>query len=65
MQDGTDADYILRQATGGAVAFSTPASNTGGNTREFFWPANGQDSMDRMSCAVWMRQTGEGGQTIQ
>lgn len=64
-QDGTDAAYILRQATGGAVKFSTPAGNTGGNTREFFWPANATDSMDQLSCAVWTRQTGEGGQTTQ
>lgn len=64
-QDGTDQAYILRQAAGGAVTFSTPEGNTGGNTREFFWPANAQDSMDQVSCAVWTRQTGEGGQITQ
>lgn len=58
--DGTDVPYVIQE--GGAnddfdVRVTAPATNTGGNLREFFWPASTPDVMDAQTCAVWSKQS--------
>jgi hypothetical protein len=60
-QDAGDQLYTIQERTNN-VKITAPSTNTGGNTREFFWPANGPDVMDSMSCAVWSNQLDSAGQ---
>lgn len=69
-QDGTDQAYNLKEVKNKEgqttkILFTTPTENVGGNTREFFWPANSLEGRDQLSCAVWTQQTGEGASTQQ
>jgi hypothetical protein len=54
--DGSDVPYIFKERTNN-VKITAPSTNTGGNLREFFWPANSPDAQDSTSCAKWSSQT--------
>jgi hypothetical protein len=49
--DGGD-DYGITVA-GGAVTAAAPATNTGGNTRLAFWPADAPETSAQQSCVSW------------
>lgn len=65
--DGSDQPYQIQEwnddpnapipASGYDVKFTAPATNTGGNLREFVWPASSPDVMDSQTCAVWSSQS--------
>ncbi|HTE22701.1 MAG TPA: hypothetical protein VK674_06710 [Candidatus Limnocylindria bacterium] len=54
-QDAGDQTYAIQERPNN-VKVTAPLTNTGGNTREFFWPASGPDVTDSESCAVWSKQ---------
>lgn len=65
--DGSDQPYIIQEWNDDSanpvprndydVKFTAPSTNTGGNTREFVWPASTPDVMDSQTCAVWPSQS--------
>jgi hypothetical protein len=55
--DGTD-EYTFT-GTNGAVDVRPFATNTGGNTREVFWPSDGPDETDEQTCAEWGAASGD------
>ena len=56
ISDGTDRYLYSRD--GASLAVSSPATNTGGQLRQVFYPADGPVVADEQSCATWTRQTG-------
>jgi hypothetical protein len=56
-QQGSDS-YTFT-STAGEIAVAAAPTNTGGNLRALFWPANAPDVVDSMSCATWADQNGE------
>jgi hypothetical protein len=56
VSDGTDRYLYSRD--GASLAVSSPATNTGGQLRQVFYPADGPVRADEQSCATWTAQTG-------
>src|SRR4051794_25613938 len=55
--DGSD-EYTFT-GTNGSVDIRPLATNTGGNTREAFWPTDGPDETDEQTCAEWGAASGD------
>ena len=55
--DGSD-DYTFT-GTNGSVDVRPIATNTGGNTREAFWPSDGPDETDEQTCTEWRYASGD------
>jgi hypothetical protein len=65
--DGTDQPYVIEEWNDDSanpvpmneydVKFTAPMTNTGGNLREFIWPASTPDVMDSQTCAVWSKES--------
>jgi hypothetical protein len=54
--DGTDLPYTYNERTNN-VKIAAASTNTGGNLRELFWPANSPNVLNAESCSTWSNQT--------
>jgi hypothetical protein len=54
--DGNDTYRYTRGLN--SLVVTAPHSNTGGELRQVFYPANGHVTTDEQSCSTWVSQTG-------
>lgn len=62
-KDAGDRSYVINERANN-VKVSAPSTNTGSETREFFWPANASDVRDGQTCATWSKQSDAAGQPV-
>lgn len=55
--DGSDRYGI--GLSGGVIRVSAPATNSGSNLRQVFWPTGESPSSDAQVCATWLDQDGQ------